>query len=603
MSDPLQALAALPVSEALRAQVHRWLDAARLGELAIDERDALHRLVLQAASGDPAALAELQDAFDGPLPIGTGGRRGPCGPGPNRMNSLVLRETARGLVTAMTAEGVPRRVAVVYDTRRDSRRFGRVVADALVDLGMDVLLVDAPRPTPLLSYMVRTRGCGAGIVISASHNPPGDNGIKVYGPDGAQVLGARDRALMDGILQAIRSPEPVRPTARGSLEIVEGPSLRALDDDYLSYVAAQGVLGDLSGYGLRVVYTPLHGVGHTSVMPVLTARGVQVHMVDAQAPDEGRFATVQSANPELPSAFALAEAEGRRGGADLVVATDPDADRLGALVRDAAGDYVFVDGNRLAVLMLGHVLTHGRPPPDGWVLTTIVTSPLVGTLARAHGVEAIDDLLVGFKHHAGMMAEAPERPVVFATEEAHGYLRGNEIHDKDGAIGALLLTEAAAVAKACGRTLLDDLEDLWRVYGYHRERTANLWARGAAGREAIAALMRAWREVPPVAFAGLAVVSAEDRRRPRHTGSPTRDLPGNVLVYELEAPRGLACRLVVRPSGTEPKAKIYALVRGPAADSTREPSPSHEEIDTLAEAVLADARTQAEAIMAPHLRE
>jgi phosphomannomutase len=589
----------LALPEATRQLVARWLHDPRFA----DDREGLPELVQAALRDDREAIAELEDAFDGPLPIGTGGRRGKVGAGTNRINQVVLRETAHGLAMAMRAEGVPAKVAVVYDTRRDSRRFARVVAEQLASLDLDVLLIDAPRPTPLLSYIVRQRGCGAGVVLSASHNPASDNGIKIYDHEGAQVLGDRDRALMRAITEAMGAPlPPIDPAKLHRIETVATPeSLARVDDAYIGYVLEQGVApADLSHVGLAVAYTPLHGVGHTCTVPVLERKGIRVHLVEGQLPDGGRFGTVASANPEDPAAMDMARALAEARGADLVIAADPDADRLGALVRNAQGRFEVVDGNRLGVLMLDHVLRHATLPPRGWVLTTVVTTALIGTLARAHGVEVVEDLLVGFKHHAGMMAEAPERPVVFATEESHGYVRGNEVHDKDGAIAALLLAEAAALAKAEGRTLLDDLERIFARHGYHREKTANIYAYGAAGREAIAKLVETWRERPPESFGGLPVVSREDRSKPRTTGSTTRDLPGNVLVHQLKMEAGVF-RLVLRPSGTEPKVKVYALVHGPGGLDEAALARQRETLDRLADEVLADARAQAAAVMAPWL--
>jgi len=225
-----------------------------------------------------------------------------------------------------------------------------------------------------------------------------------------------------------------------------------------------------------------------------------------------------------------------------LIANDPDADRLGATVRDASGEYRFIDGNRLGVLMLDHTLRGlaalgAEELRQGWVLTTLVTSPLIATLARAHEVEVVDDLLVGFKHHAGMQADAEQRgrsrALVFACEESHGYVRGNDIRDKDAAIAALLLSECAAVCKRAGQTLFDRLDEIWQEHGYHREQTGNLYAAGSSGRRAIAAVMQQLRERPPASFGGLAVSAVVDRSKPRDTGWRTRDLPGNVMVYEL----------------------------------------------------------------------
>jgi len=590
-----QIVEGLALSPAAAAAIAAWWTDPRYAE----DRASLGDLVARARRGDAEALAELEDAFSGPLPIGTGGRRGAVGPGPNRMNATLVRETAQGLAELVRAEGAPPRVVVVYDTRTHSRSFAAAVADQLAACDLEVLLLDAPRPTPELAFLVRREHCGAGVVISASHNPPGDNGIKIYGSDGAQVLGARDRALMAAIEHAMERPlASSTPEQRAHIEVARGEEVARYDAPYHAFVRAQGVVeGDLSSAGVKVAFTPLHGVGHTAVVPILRDRGIEVVVVEDQLPDGGRFGTVASANPESPEALARAMEVADAHGADLVLATDPDADRLGACARDADGRLVFVDGNRLGAIMLDHVLRHATLPADGWVLTTLVTSPIVATMARAAGVDVVDDLLVGFKHHAGMLAEAPDRPLVFACEESHGYVRGNDVHDKDGAIAALLLAECAAQAKRQGRTILGELDRIFMTHGYHRESTANLYARGAAGREAIAGLVEQWRRAPPTSFGGLAVVSVEDRSQPRHTGSATRDLPGNVLVFELAAAGGLACRLVVRPSGTEPKAKVYALGRGPGARDAAGLAAVRTEVDALVQRVLEDARTRADAAM------
>ncbi|MGB1274572.1 MAG: phospho-sugar mutase, partial [Nannocystaceae bacterium] len=444
----LATVANLDLPPDMSATITRWLTGPRFAS----ECEALESLVAQAGAGNKDALAELVDAFSGTLPIGTGGRRGKVGPGPNRFNRVVVRETAQGVADALNKFGDPRRVAIVYDTRRDSRDFAHVAAEQLVANGLSVLLLDVPRPTPELSFIARESGCGAGIVVSASHNPPADNGIKIYGPDGAQVLGLRDRELMGAIL-AVAGMETLPEASaddRARIEVVPlGEIEIAADRGYHAHVAAQGcVPGSLASTKLSVVFTPLHGVGHTSVVPVLRARGISVAPVDRQCdPDNGQFSTVESANPELPSSMAMAVELAKKHGADLVLATDPDADRLGACVHQD-GEYIAVDGNRLGVLMLDHILANTTPADNAWVLTTLVTSPLVASMARSRGVTAVDDLLVGFKHHAGMMREHEDRPLLFACEESHGYMRGNAVRDKDGAVAALLLAGCASPAAA-----------------------------------------------------------------------------------------------------------------------------------------------------------
>jgi len=246
-------------------------------------------------------------------------------------------------------------------------------------------------------------------------------------------------------------------------------------------------------------------------------------------------------------------------------------------------------------LLLDHLLRHA-PVREGISITTLVSSPLLAKMARAHGLEAVDDLLVGFKHHAGLVAESPQRPVFFACEESHGYVRGNGIRDKDGSLGGLLLAEAAAACAEAGGRLLDRLDAIWNEHGYHKEKTKSVWARGAVGRAAIAAVMRAFRADPPGQLAGLSLRSSNDRLLPRDTGSTTRALPGDVLSFEY-ANDTSGCRVVLRPSGTEPKLKIYALAHAkPGAGSQQ-----HAGIDSLIDQVLRDAEQFARAIMAPLL--
>lgn len=616
---------ALP--EGTRRGIATWLSDLSYSDIRAELELVVSRALGVAGTGAAItdaeralALADLEDAFAGPLPIGTGGRRGPCGAGPNRVNAAVMRETARGLAVAMREVNAELKVAVVYDTRATSRTFALVVAAALTAEQIAVTLIDAPRPTPQLSFLVRRLGCGAGIVISASHNPPTDNGIKVYGPDGAQVIGELDRRLMDGIIAAGQDSSQLPKIDLAAVSAGKVPaSVRRVDPDaepdaadapYHEYVLAQGVLpGSLVEVApLKVAFTPLHGVGASSVLPVLRARGLAPIVVEAQLPDDGVFATVKSANPESAAAFAVALEVARPHAADLILATDPDADRLGAMLRDHDGEYRFIDGNRLGVLMVDHVLRAlsalgSEELRRGWVLTTLVTSPLIAKLARAQSVEVVDDLLVGFKHHAGMAADAERRgeprAMVFACEESHGYLRGNEIRDKDGAIAALLLCESAATCKRDGHTLFDRLEQIWRTHGYHREQTGNLYAHGSSGRRAIAAVMDRLRRQPPSRFASLTVESAVDRLAPRDTGWRTRDLPGDVVVYEL-AGAGRGCRLVFRPSGTEPKIKVYALAHGRAGiDDPGEAAREREAVDALVTEVLADAERFAAEVMKP----
>jgi phosphoglucomutase/phosphomannomutase len=358
------------------------------------------------------------------------------------------------------------------------------------------------------------------------------------------------------------------------------------------------------------VYTPLHGVGLHALVPVLEARGltrgIDLHLVEAQCDDDaGRFSTVASPNPEDPRAMLLAATLAAEVGADLVLATDPDSDRIGAMARRRDGGLAHLDGNQIAVLALAHVLE--RAEPEGVVLSTMVTTPLVATLARAAGLHVVDDLLVGFKHHAAMLEELPGVPLALACEESHGLVRGRDVRDKDGCVGGLLLAEAAAAAKARGETLWDTLDGLWRRHGYHREQQVSLIAPGSRGRAAIARLMAAWRVRAPAGLAGRDFELVDDRLASRETGSVTRDLRADVLVFD-DLPRErqtvdegsarVRVRLVVRPSGTEPKAKLYVLARGEPVATADELLAVRARVDDAVDAVAQAAKALAMRVMA-----
>jgi phosphomannomutase len=589
------------LAEPFRQSFERWI---------VDEhyacvRDELLKLEARAQAGEGDARDELVDAFSRELPIGTGGRRGPVGPGPNRMNVVTLQETVYGLCLAMQAQGDVPRVVLTYDTRRESRFFAHVAARQIAGFGMQALLLDAPRSTPELSFMVRHLSCGAGIMISASHNPPGDNGIKIYGPDGAQVLGERDATLMKMIVEkGPQAPalvaELVERDDHGQSKVpgIAFVAVEIEDVAYANYVKQQALLqSEATMSQLRMTFTPLHGVGHTIVVPLLRDLGVDVRPVEAQCdPDGGRFSTVKSANPEAPEAFEMALKLAREIDADLAVATDPDADRMGAFARDASGEFAFLDGNRLAVVLLEHVLAHEPKRAENWVVTTMVTTPLLRKMARACDVDIVDDLQVGFKHHAAMVAEEPHRRLILACEESHGYCRGTGVRDKDGACAVLLLAEAAAHAKSQGHSLWQVLRRVWQRFGYHREITRSIQASGASGREKIAKAMAAWRRSPPEELAGLKRIAFRDCLVPGTTSSPTRNLVGDVIALEFGAGEK-TCRVVLRPSGTEPKIKFYVLIGGGAVES-QHLDREIETIDALAKRVADAALDAVRAAMA-----
>lgn len=518
---------------------------------------------LRAALVDDAALDEIKDAFYQLLPIGTGGRRGKVAPGPNRVNSVTLRESVYGLVCAMRSKSWAPKVIVGYDTRWDSRSFAHLASKLFLALGVQVHLLDLPRPTPQLAFWLRRLGCGAGVVISASHNPPGDNGIKIYGPDGAQVFGDRDRALSSAILQE----GPKAPSCSyGWVE--QHPLLSFMnpaqsDAEYVEEVKDQGVLPqlDLSKCG-AVVYTALQGVGAPNMEAVLRSRGVELHCVAEQCEaGDGRFSRTRATNPEDPRAFDAAIELAQTVGAKILLANDPDADRLGlCLWSDREQRYVVLEGNLVCALLADHVGRHAHDGPEAFVATTLVTTAMIPKIAAHYGLDCVDDLLVGFKHHAALVEQYQGRPLALGCEESLGYIRGRNIRDKDGAIAGLLVCELFADLSREAQSWEERLDQLWLRHGMHLQHTENLRFEGRAGAQQMKDVMQRWREDFPESLGGFERESWSDRLEPpeEHREDPVRGAPSNLLLGLFR--RGeQRIKLVLRPSGTEPKLKLYVL--------------------------------------------
>ena len=446
-----------------------WIDraerAGKLGAAAAtalrrwmgDEAFAAHRAEIGALI-DREAFDELQDAFGAVIPFGTGGRRGAMGPGPNRINERTIAESAHGLANyvlrsgAKGAAGGPARIVIAYDTRRNSRAFAETAASVVAGNGMEALLFEGPRSTPELSFAVRHLGAAAGIVISASHNPPEDNGFKAYWSDGGQVVAPHDAAIIEEVVKVTTTPRlPLEEAARRGLYREIG---REVDGAYLDYVAGL-TLG--SSRDVRIVFTPLHGTGTTSVAPALREAGFgDVHPLPLQWEADPDFSGVpgRSPNPENPAALDAAVKLAESIGADLVLGSDPDADRLGAVVRHG-GAWEFLTGNQIGVLLFEHIArslaASGTVPARAALLKTCVTSDLLDRIAAEHGIAVQGDYLVGFKYIAEAIGAMPDPSAfVFGIEESHGYLRGAGVRDKDAAQAAVLLAERAAELKAEG---------------------------------------------------------------------------------------------------------------------------------------------------------
>jgi len=492
-------------------------------------RAELERLIDAVAGG--ADATELADRFDGTLEFGTAGLRGALGAGSNRMNRVVVTRAAAGLAAYLKDNGATRESSVVigYDARHNSDVFARDTAEVMTGAGLKAYVLPRPLPTPLLAFAIRELGCAAGVMVTASHNPPEDNGYKVYLGDGSQIVPPADAE----IASRIAAVGPLADVPRGD----GGTTLREdIIDRYLDTVAGLAADGPRD---LEIVYTPLHGVGGTSVAQVLETAGFDAPRIVAQQeqPDPD-FPTVSFPNPEEPGAMDLAMALAGTSGADLVVANDPDADRCAAAVPGPHG-WRMLRGDEVGALLASHLLASGK---KGTYATSIVSSSLLGRMAAAAG-QSYAETLTGFKWIGRVDGLA------FGYEEALGYCVDPEhVKDKDGVSALLLLCEIAASAKAAGRTLTDLLDDIAAEHGLHA--TDQLSVRVIDLAE-IAAAMDRLRATPPTALGGLAVEQVDD------LAEGSADLPPTEgLRYRL-AEGG---RVIVRPSGTEPKLKCYLEV-------------------------------------------
>jgi len=516
----------------LRNAVLRWVAGDP------DERDRTElESLLDAAESDDDAHAELSDRFAGRLQFGTAGLRGRLGAGPNRMNRAVVIATAAGLAAHLRASGAGGPVVIGYDARHRSDEFARDTSAVLAGAGFEALLLPRPPPTPVLAFAIRRLGAAAGVMVTASHNPPEDNGYKVYLGDGSQIVPPTDLDIsrhVAGVGSAAAVPR--------------SEHWRLLDDEvedaYLGAVAALAAPG--SARQLRTVYTPLHGVGDRAVGEVLRRAGFPAPAVvpEQQAPDPD-FPTVSFPNPEEPGAIDLALSLAGDTDADIVVANDPDADRCAVAMPTAHG-WRMLHGDEVGALLADHLLRRGT---RGVFATTIVSSSLLGSIARRHGVEYAETL-TGFK----WIARVPG--LAFGYEEALGYCVAPDlVRDKDGVSALVLICELAAGLRAEGLTLQDRLDQIAREHGLHA--TDQLSVR-VVDTSVIAAIMDRLRADPPESLGGFRVLAVDDLSRPS-SGLPATE----GLRFRLEA-RG---RVVVRPSGTEPKLKCYLEVVVPVDDS------------------------------------
>ncbi len=543
----------------LRDRAERW--AAEDPDPAT--RDEL-RALLAAAD---LRTTDLADRFAGSLEFGTAGLRGVLGAGPNRMNRAVVLRTTHGLARHLLAavpDAAARGVVIGYDGRRGSRPFAEDASLALAAAGIRAHRFTHPVPTPLTAFAAKHLGAAAAVMVTASHNPPEYNGYKVYWSNAAQIIPPVDAAIAQAIERAPAArdvPRLEESEARGRGLLVDvNASLERL---YLDAVVALGVRRD-GDRSLRIVYTPLHGVGDALARAALARAGFDsVTSVPEQQQPDGAFPTIAFPNPEERGAMDLAFALGRKLGADLVLANDPDADRLAVAVPgEAPSGYVQLTGNQLGVLLGHYLLTEGPAEGRRLVIASLVSSPQLGAIARALGVR-YEETLTGFKWIANraMELEREGHRFVFGYEEALGYTVGDLVRDKDGISAAVLAAEVAAVLRSRGRALLDELDDIARRYGLYVSTQVNVTKKGASGPARIASLMDRLRASAPSQIGAHSVEAVCDyqaqRRVARGVTSSLAMPRSNVLAFELQG----GSRIIARPSGTEPKVKFYFDVR------------------------------------------
>lgn len=537
--------------------------ATWLNDTAVDETTKQELLHIQNQAD------QIEDRFYKELEFGTGGLRGVIGAGTNRMNRYTVAKATQGLAQfvleeqASGASSVPS-VAIAYDSRNQSPEFALEAAQVLAGNGIRAYVFESLRPTPELSFAVRHLQATAGIVITASHNPPEYNGYKVYGADGGQLV--PDSA--ERVLAHIQSVEGFGHVKRLSQSEAEQQGLlvsagQELDDLYLQAVTSVSLHSEqvrAISDNFHIVYTPLHGAGNLSVRRALAEIGFgHVHVVAEQEQPDPNFSTVRSPNPEEREAFTLAIELAKAQQADIIIGTDPDCDRVGAVVLNASGEYVVLSGNQSGAILTHYLLSgmkkKGTLPSNGVVIKTIVTSEMGAVIAAAYGIPTLNTL-TGFKYIGAKMTEfdqTGEHRFLFGYEESYGYLAGNYCRDKDAVLASMLLCEAAAYYKSQGQTLYEVLQELYRTYGTFMEALESRTLKGIHGVAAIQGIMNDWRTTPPEHVASIRVASVQDY------AEGIDDLPKeNVLKYVLED-QSWFC---LRPSGTEPKIKIYFSVCG-----------------------------------------
>ena len=529
---------------------------------------------LKSIAGDDK---EIEDRFYTELEFGTAGLRGVIGAGMNRMNIYTVRKATQGLANYIKKVGKEAQgVAIAFDSRRMSPEFADEAALCLAANGIKAYVFESLRPTPELSYAVRKLGCTAGINITASHNPPEYNGYKVYWEDGAQITPPHDKGIMDEVkavtdFATVKTMEKEEAKKAGLYEVIGA----AIDDAYIAELKKLVVHQDASDQvkdTLKIVYTPLHGTGNIPVRRVLKELGFQnVYVVPEQEKPDGEFPTVSYPNPEAEEAFVLGLAMAKKLDADLVLATDPDADRLGVYVKDSkTGEYHSLTGNMSGCLIGDYVIGQRKEreglPKDGAFIKSIVSTNMADAIAKYYGIQLVE-VLTGFKFIGQKMLEFETKGTgtyLFGMEESYGCLTGTYARDKDAVVASMTLCEAAAYYKTQGKTLWDAMIDMYEKYGYYKDDVKAITLKGIEGLEKIQTILETLRADAPKEIGGYKVLKVRDYKKDTITDladgkvTPTGLPASNVLYYELEDDAWVC----VRPSGTEPKVKFYYGIKG-----------------------------------------
>ena len=539
---------------------------------------------------------EIEDRFYKDLEFGTGGLRGVIGAGTNRMNIYTVRKATQGLANYILKQGgAEKGVAIAYDSRRMSPEFADEAALCMAANGIKAYVFDALRPTPELSFAIRELGCISGIVVTASHNPPEYNGYKAYWEDGAQVAVPRDKEIIEEVRAVtdyndVKTMDKKEAMEKGLYQVIG----KEIDDRYMEELKKQiihpEVIKEMAD-DIRIVYTPFHGTGNVPVRRILSELGFKhVYIVPEQELPDPDFTTLDYPNPEDPKAFTLALKLAKEKDADVVLATDPDADRLGIYAKDkATGEYVSFTGNMSGMLIAEYIMREraatGKMPGNPAMVTTIVTTNMTRAIAEDYKAKFVE-VLTGFKY-IGEQIKFFERDhsynYVFGLEESYGCLAGTHARDKDAVVAVMCLCEVAAWCKKQGITLWDQMINLYEKYGYYKETQYAITMKGIDGSRQIAAIMDKLRKNPPKNFGDLQVVEMRDYDLDQTTNMATGEvtptgLPkSNVLYFELTNDSWCCAR----PSGTEPKIKFYMGVKGTGLDDAQE------KVEALTEAVKA----------------